>query len=168
MAAPHCHPHYYNDSELIHQLANNLCHHEHGSRMMIRGMMKSLGYKIHHTSGNIVVNKSIWSAEMWTERDDDDPAFKNAHMKRRVCIVHNHTDRVWFMSKFHGKEAPTMFDVIARTLHQQPHQGEPDDSALSRRSHFLLLSLNWNTCMSVEAVCDPTQTLLSEYDTEGT
>lgn len=141
---------------IVKGLADQLIIGDPVGTSIMREAMELLGYHYHKKTKEIQVDGNLWSAEMWTETDDED------HTRKRVFIVHNHTLRVWYMGKFRGKDAPTFNHALALTLHQPPHQGEPNHDVILRRSHSRSPSLEWNAVG--EELEDARQILLEEYE----
>lgn len=129
--------------------------HRVGSSI-VHEAMKVLGFHFHQKTSTVEIDGDIWSAEMWTEADEEDQE------KKRVYVVHNHSSRVWYMGKFRGKEAPTIHQAVVLTLQQRPHQGEPDHGDMERKSLSRCASPEWAT-VSVES-SPGEKSLLSDFE----
>eukprot|EP01033_Poteriospumella_lacustris_P015769 gene15769-11289_t len=137
-------------------LSDELAKRQRVGSSIVHEAMKVLGFHFHQKTHTIEIDGAIWSAEMWTEADEEGKS------KKRVYVVHNHTVRVWYMGKFRGKEAPTTHQALVLTLQQQPHQGEPDHADIERKSHSGSASPEWAS-VSVES-SPGEKSLLSDFE----
>ena len=138
-------------------LSDELAKRQRVGSSIVHEAMKVLGFHFHQKTHTIEIDGATWSAEMWTESDEEE------HAKKRVYVVHNHTVRVWYMGKFRGKEAPTIHQALVLTLQQQPHQGEPDHADIERKSHSRCASPDGSTVAPVESLPDE-KSLLSDFE----